>query len=109
VWTNRTVDSPQNWTFNANWSAPTAFPNAVGAVAFITNNPPGDQTIQINATITNGSLTIGNSDLAHFFTLAGNGGAFVLTAPPGKRSGRVLRWARGGRRAFLPSVLSGSA
>lgn len=78
VWTNVLTSSPQSWTNASNWTSPAAYPNGNGAVAWITNRLGGDQTILLSATVTDGSLTLGEANAAHSFTLLGNGGALVF-------------------------------
>ena len=78
VWTNALTTSPQSWTIASNWTNPAAYPNGNGAVAWITNRLGADQTILLSATVTNGSLTLGDANAANSFTLLGNGGALVF-------------------------------
>jgi len=78
MWTNQMVVSPQNWNVNSNWTAPAIFPNTNGAVALLSNDIPGDQTICLNVAITNGTLIIGAANGSSAFTLTGNGGSLIF-------------------------------
>src|SRR5258706_7209655 len=78
VWTNVITSSPQNWNVAGNWMSPAAYPNGNVAIAYITNDIPGDQTINLNALITNGSLTLGDTSSTHSFTLAASGGTLTF-------------------------------
>ncbi len=78
VWTNAITASPQDWNVDANWTSPAAYPSGNGAVAWITNDIGGDQVIHLNLPVTNGTLTLGDADGTHPFTLAANGGTLFL-------------------------------
>ncbi|MCX6927174.1 MAG: alpha-L-fucosidase, partial [Verrucomicrobia bacterium] len=62
----------------ANWTSPAVFPNGNGAVAWLTNDIAGSQTICLNIAITNGSLTLGDANGTHSFIIAGNGGSLTF-------------------------------
>jgi alpha-L-fucosidase len=78
VWTNKITTAPQNWNVAANWTAPAAIPNDDGAVAFITNDIVGNQIINLSGPITIGSLTLGDANGTHSFSLAANGSALTF-------------------------------
>ena len=80
-WTN-TVAGTFNWNTSTFW-VPAGYPNAIGEVAYFTNNPPNNQNQIINlnqATITVGALTIGDFDGNATFTIASNasGGKLIF-------------------------------
>src|SRR6266481_1031173 len=77
VWTNTITGPPQNWNVAANWT-PAAIPNGDGAVAFITNDIGGNQIINLSGPITIGSLTLGDANGTHSFSVAANGGALTF-------------------------------
>ena len=77
VWTQTT--GTYDWNTNANWSSPATFPNATGAVAHLTNDISGSTVVQLNQTITLGTLRIGDITGTGFnFTINSNGGKFVF-------------------------------
>jgi autotransporter-associated beta strand protein len=77
VWTNTITGAPQYWNVAANWT-PAAIPNGNGAVAFITNDIVGNQIINVSGPITIGSLTVGDANGTHSFSLAANGSALTF-------------------------------
>lgn len=61
-----------------------SFPDAVGANANLVSNLTGDQSVELNTTITLGSLTFGDPDGSHKFTVAaGSGGSLEMSEVPG--------------------------
>lgn len=52
---------PHSWDSNANWTNPATFVNAVGDIALMNGNLSTGQTVNLNQTITLGSLTVGDS------------------------------------------------
>jgi alpha-L-fucosidase len=78
VWTNAVTAAPQSWNVDANWVAPATSPNGSGAVAWLTNDIPGDQFIALTAPTTNGLLTLGDANGTGSFTIAANGGTLTF-------------------------------
>ncbi|GEM_PF-168217 len=78
-WTNLVTSSAQNWNANANWTNSGVFPNSVAGSALINANIGGNQTINLNQSITVGTLTIGDTDGSGSYTIAaGTGGTLNL-------------------------------
>src|SRR6266404_3255549 len=78
IWTNTITSASQNWNVAANWTAPAAIPNGNGAVALITNDIAGSQIINLSEPITIGSLTLGDGNGTHSFTIAANASALTF-------------------------------
>ncbi len=75
-----------SWNWNNasgqnNWGA--GFPNAIGDTAGVTANLTGDQTLNLNQVITVGSLTLGDTDGSHAYTIAPNGGSLTFQTAAG--------------------------
>lgn len=70
------VDAAGNWSLGSNWD-PAAVPgNAAGDVVGLTNNITAARTVTIDTTSrTVGTLTIGDANNTHAFTLGASGGA----------------------------------
>lgn len=83
-WTNTASSAAQNWDINGNWTNSNLFPNGVGVEAVINANIASPETINLNAGITLGSLTVGDTDSSAAYTIASNGGtlAFDNSASP---------------------------
>jgi alpha-galactosidase len=79
VWADTTNAAPQPWNSAANWTNTTAFPNQAGAGALLGPCVAGGQTIDLNQTVTLGSLQIGPSAGASAYVLAGNGGLLTFS------------------------------
>ena len=72
-WTN-TAATVTNWNISAKWS-PSGFPNAVGDVAYLTNNFSGIQTIYLNqSSVTVGVLNVGDAAATPFAVILTNNG-----------------------------------
>jgi autotransporter-associated beta strand protein len=67
----------KQWNTASNWT-PATIPNAAAANVRINNNITGNQTIQLAAATTLGSLYLGDSNNTHAFTLASSGGSMVF-------------------------------
>jgi fibronectin-binding autotransporter adhesin len=72
-----TTSGTKTWNTAANWS-PAIIPSAVAANVRINNNIAGNQTIQLATATSLGSLTLGDSDSTHNFTLSSTGGSLVF-------------------------------
>lgn len=77
-WTNTVTTAPQNWNVDANWTNSGAFPNNVGELVMINANIAAPQTINLNQTITIGSLDLGDPDGSAAYTIAANGGVLIF-------------------------------
>ena len=71
--------APQAWNVGANWSNNASFPNFAGALAVITNGITASQTIDLNQTITLGSLVLGAPNGSSAYTIAPNGGTLAFS------------------------------
>ena len=72
-----TPASTTPWNVDTNWTLPATFPNGIDAAALITNNISANQVIELNQTITVGSLTVG--DASNGFTInTGSGGSGLV-------------------------------
>ena len=72
-----TPASTTPWNVDSNWTLPVTFPNGIDAAALITNNISANQVIELNQTITVGSLTVG--DASNGFTInTGSGGSGLV-------------------------------
>ncbi len=78
-WTNTMTAVPQNWNVNANWTNSGVFPDSIGELAVINANIAAAQTINLNQTVTVGSLDLGDPDGSAAYTIAANGGALVFS------------------------------
>lgn len=66
-----------NWDDTNNWAGMVgSFPNAAGDVVVLSVNISGAQSINLNGNRTLGSLTIGDTDYTHLFTI--NGGSSLI-------------------------------
>ena len=73
---------PQGWNVDGNWT-PSGFPNGSGASATF-NSLTGAQTVNLNTTITAGSITLTNTS-SNVFTLSnGTGGSLTMQVPAGE-------------------------
>jgi len=79
-WTNIVTSAPQNWNTAGNWTNAGTFPDSVGELAVINANIAAPQTINLNQTITIGSLNIGDPDGSAAYTIAANGGSLGFSA-----------------------------
>src|SRR6266403_1295814 len=95
VWTNTITSAAQNWNVVANWTDPASIPNGNGAVALITNDIAGSQIINLSGPITIGSLTLGDGNGTHSFTIAANGGALTFQNNGGAASLTQTATSRG--------------
>ncbi len=67
-----------NWTDTANWN-PTTVPNTVGGIAYKNLNLTGDQTVNVNTTVTLGEMVVGDSSGSENTLLQKNpSGSFVF-------------------------------
>ena len=70
------VDAAGNWSLGSNWLSGTVPGNAAGDVVGLTNNITAARTVTIDTTSrTVGTLTIGDANNTHAFTLGASGGA----------------------------------
>lgn len=73
---NRNADG--SWNIATNWS-PAVIPNGVGESAWLTNDINGNRTITLDAAITIGHMTIGDSnDSNNFIVNNGTGGSLTF-------------------------------
>ena len=79
-WINTLTASAQDWNVNSNWSNGTGFPNGPVAAASVTAGISADQTLNLNQSITLGSLSVGATGGA--FNLTGNGGTLTWDNTP---------------------------
>jgi len=78
TWTPTAAGTSYSWQTAGNWS-PSGAPSGSGATANLNNNIAGAQTISLNGAVTLGSLTLGDSDNTHAFTIAnGTGGSLTF-------------------------------
>lgn len=67
-----------NWTDSARWN-PATVPNAIGAIAYMNTNLAGDQTVNVNASVSLGEFVVGDSSGSQNTILQNNtGGTFVM-------------------------------
>ena len=78
-WTNTVTATPQNWNINGNWTNAPAFPNSSSVLTIINANISAPQTINLNQSITVGSLQIGDADNSAGYTIAANGGSLTFS------------------------------
>jgi autotransporter-associated beta strand protein len=91
-----------SWTNAANWLAGT-IPDAADATASINNNIVGDQTINLDSTITIGRLLLGDADGSYGFTIQdGDGGPLTFDVVNGTAT--VLK--AGGTNDVIAATLS---
>ena len=65
------------WNNSGNWNG--TFPNGSAAIAYLTNDIAGDQTVNLNQAITVGTLNIGDANGSAAFNLAnGTGGGLTF-------------------------------
>lgn len=94
TWTNTGADT-QNWQLGTNWTTGTA-PSAEGATANVIADITAPQTINLNGTVTLGTLTIGDpSASAASYTLAS-----------GSNSGRLIFNVASGNAALTQTASS---
>ena len=79
-WTNTVSVTAQNWDVNANWTNASIYPDSAGELAVITANITASQTINLNQSITIGSLEIGAANGAASYTVAASGGSLQMSA-----------------------------
>jgi autotransporter-associated beta strand protein len=79
-----TAGGTHSWNSAANWTPNAAFPDAADAVANVTTDIAGDQTINLNERITLGTLNIGDPNSTNAFTIAGNGGSLIFNIYTGE-------------------------
>ena len=65
TWNQTAAGTGYDWQTITNWT-PNTVPNGVDAVASLTNNIAGAQTISLNGTVTLGTLNIGDSTAAYY-------------------------------------------
>jgi fibronectin-binding autotransporter adhesin len=84
TWNQTAAGTGYNWQTTTNWT-PNTVPNGVDAVASLTNNIAGAQTISLNGTVTLGTLNIGDSTATFLgFTLQnGTGGSLTFDVASG--------------------------
>jgi hypothetical protein len=70
-----------NWNVDANWTNPATFPNGADAVAdFSTLNITANRTVTLGQNITVGSMTVGDSNSTHTYTITGSTLTFDVTS-----------------------------
>ncbi len=79
-WTNTISTTAQNWDIDANWTNAAVYPDSAGELAVITADITAPQTINLNQSITIGSLEIGAANGAAGFTVAAGGGSLQMSA-----------------------------
>ncbi|OYV05698.1 MAG: hypothetical protein CFE26_10220, partial [Verrucomicrobiales bacterium VVV1] len=72
-----TAAGTYQWNTNANWSA-SPIPNAAGVTLRLNNNIAGNQTVNLPAAATVGTLFLGDSNGTHGFTVASTGGTLTF-------------------------------
>ena len=84
TWNQTAAGTGYDWQTITNWT-PNTVPNGVDAVASLTNNIAGAQTISLNGTVTLGTLNIGDSTATFLgFTLQnGTGGSLTFDVASG--------------------------
>lgn len=79
TWLSTNTDAgPYAWDSASNWTDGAVFPNATTATVVVTSNIGDNQTITLNQGISLASLTLGDSDGTHSYTLAANGGSLTF-------------------------------
>ncbi len=72
-----TAGATYDWNDNGNWTG--NYPNGTGYVADLHIDLAGDQTVNLNTTITAGTIKLGDSATEYkSMTIAGNGGSLVM-------------------------------
>ena len=90
---NKLTAGPFSWNDTANWT-PATIPNGVDGVANMAVNLSANQMVNLNAAITVGSLTIGDTNGGQTATLApGVGGSLTFDVTAG--SANLIRTATG--------------
>lgn len=83
TWNQTATGTTYSWATSSNWT-PSGIPNATGDVANLNNDIAGNQTVNLNQTVTLGALNIGDTSGTSTFTLAGGtGGYLILDAASG--------------------------
>ena len=84
TWNQTAAGTGYDWQMTTNWT-PNTVPNGVDAVASLTNNIAGAQTISLNGAVTLGTLNIGDSTATFLgFTLQnGTGGSLTFDVASG--------------------------
>ena len=72
-----TAAGTYQWNTTANWSA-SPVPNAAGVTLRLNNNIAGNQTINLTAAATVGTLFLGDSNGTHGFSIASTGGTLTF-------------------------------
>ncbi len=96
------------FSFNtaANWN-PAVVPNGIGAIANLSSNLAGDETVNLDAAITLGTLNLGDTDASNKFTLAaGTGGSLTLNAGSGFAATLSQRGTSAGDTISAPLTLA---
>ena len=86
TWNQTVAGVDYNWGTATNWTA-NGVPNAIDDTANLNNAIAGAETVSLNATITIGTLTIGDTTTTSAFTLAGGtGGTLIMDVSTGGTS-----------------------
>jgi fibronectin-binding autotransporter adhesin len=79
TWLFTAPGNTYNWNDPNSWTPSEGFPNSPGAIANVNIDISGDQTIRLQEPIVVGTLTLGDADGSHRFTIASAVGTDSLT------------------------------
>lgn len=89
-----------------NWN-PAVVPNGVGVSANLSSDLTGDETVELNAAVTVGALTIGDADGTNKFNVtAGSGGSLTFDAGIGQTAALTQKSNSAGDTISAPVMLT---
>lgn len=103
-----TAAGPFSFNDSANW-IPAVVPNGPGTIAALNSDLVGDETVNLDAAISVGGLTVGDLNGSNKFTVAaGTGGSLTLDAGAGMTATLTQRATSSGATISAPILLSGN-